>query len=171
MRSWLERVHAKASSWKLPVRVPVPNRDNLIAMGLMALAFGLMVGVALGPALGDSSNAGATAVPGVAAAVPETPLADEVAETGTEVPALGAPAGSEDSSSESTPESDETAFVPQDDAPSLDTSDPPADTYPFGTEPEEEYVVPEEKKNDNELPRSLPGTPLKGTVVSVGTNP
>ena len=51
MKDWFNRMGDKAASWRLPVVIPVPNRDNLIAMGLMALAFGLLVGFALGPLL------------------------------------------------------------------------------------------------------------------------
>ena len=62
MKDWFNRMGDKAASWRLPVVIPVPNRDNLIAMGLMALAFGLLVGFAIGPLLAPAGNAVAAVV-------------------------------------------------------------------------------------------------------------
>lgn len=90
---FLDGIRAKAASWQLPVRIPVPNRDNLIAMGLMALAFGLMVGVAIGPALGTASNAAAGIVSPFTAATPEEPATDIPSEDTTASVALSPPAG------------------------------------------------------------------------------
>ncbi len=169
--SRLGRVHARVSGWQLPVRIPVPNRDDLIAMGLMTLAFGLIIGVAIGPALGKFGNAGATVVPGVAATEAETPEADEVAGSGTGLPPLGAPAGSESPASKSIPPPDVTASVPSADPPP-DSSGIPADPEPDVPDTEDGYTPPEKRRNDDgNPPRALSGTPLKGTVVSQGTTP
>ena len=168
--SWAGRIQEKISSWQLPVRIPVPNRDNLIAIGLMALAFGLMVGVAIGPAMGSSSNAGATVATGQPSTVAETGTTDEVTTADADVPELGAPAGSEISSGDSSslPDSDQTALVPADDPTDTSTLPPPSDepVEPDTSEPD----PPENKGSKDKPPKSLPGTALKGTVVGQGTN-
>ncbi len=164
----LEGTRKKIGAWRLPWRIPVPNRDDLIAMGLMALAFGLMVGVAIGPGLGNSSNAGATVASGLPPAVTETPATDEIVLADPGAPVLGAPAGSETSTSGSLPDSDQAAFVPPLDDSSIT---PDASSDPAPVEPDaDEFIAPEKRTDPVDPPKSLPGSPLKGTVVSLGVN-
>lgn len=146
----------------------MPNRDNLIAMGLMALAFGLMVGVAIGPALGNSSNAGATVAAVPPATVAETPATDDTVAV-ADSPTLSAPAGSESLGSTSDSGSDGTTTASTGDG-SFD--DPAASPDPAPADPApDDSVAPEKEKNDPEdVPKSLPGSALEGTVVGLGTN-
>ncbi|MGK2954403.1 MAG: hypothetical protein ACSLFI_01865 [Solirubrobacterales bacterium] len=159
------RIQARVSSWQLPVRIPVPNRDNLIAMGLMALAFGLMVGVAIGPALGPSSNADATVVAPAPAAVPETPATDETVTEVADTPALGAPAGSDLPDSTGDPGSTTLASTGDDGFTTpTDIPDSPDPVYP-----DDDYVAPDTTpRAPDETPAGVTGTPLKATVVGVG---
>lgn len=78
-------------NWRLPVRYKVPPRNDLIAFALMALAFGLMVGLAIAPGWGNAGSTGPLiAIPG------EAPV-EETGTTGeTTVAAdLQPPAGAE----------------------------------------------------------------------------
>ena len=147
--------------------VPVPNRDNLIAMGLMALAFGLLVGFAIGPLLAPAGNAVAGIIaPAVAAPAEDTTTAT----TGTTDPAaegvaLQSPAGSESPASTTvadvTPSTSTTDIAPSTDTttdytPTPDPAAAPADQIdPAPADPD---PVPVEN-----------GSELKGTVV--GTQP
>lgn len=96
--------------WRLPVRYRVPPRNDLIAFALMALAFGLMVGLAIAPGWGNAGSFGPViSLPGEE--IPETGTTDTAA---AEVTAdLHPPAGGEAStvSSDST-DSPTTASVP-----------------------------------------------------------
>jgi hypothetical protein len=159
------RIRAKVAGWKLPVRIPVPNRDNLIAMGLMALAFGLMVGVAIGPALGSSSNAGATVVSPAPAASPETPTTGTTVADLSGAPALGAPAGG--TVSDSGGDTGGTGLASTGDDSFSSPSDLPDTSGPVDTG--DDYVAPvKEPKNPRETPAGVTGTPLEATVVGVG---
>ncbi|HTU15450.1 MAG TPA: hypothetical protein VMF31_09645 [Solirubrobacterales bacterium] len=166
--SFLSRIRDRASSWRLPVRIPVPNRDNLIAMGLMALSLGLMVGVAIGPALGAASNA----VAGIAAPVAAAPPAEPETEPATDQPVsdveLGSPAGSESSDS---------SMVSDDSGSSTglgDSSDPgPSDTgveYPSDDGVVEESPAKVETPEDPGDEKEVPGTELKGVTVGVDSD-
>ena len=143
---FFHRMRAKAASWQLPVRIPVPNRDNLIAMGLMALAFGLMVGVAIGPALGSASNAAQAVVSPFASATPEAPAEEEPEESTTSV-ALAAPAGGEPimTASNNEPDTssipDTTADVPVDDSSDIPVEEAPEDQLE-SDDPDEEETQP-----------------------------
>ena len=99
MKTWFKRMVDKAASWRLPVVIPVPNRDNLIAMGLMALSVGLLVGVAIGPLLGPAGSAVAGIVAPSATAPTEdtTTAATDTTEPAAEGVGLQSPAGSESS--------------------------------------------------------------------------
>ena len=167
MKDWFNRMGDKAASWRLPVVIPVPNRDNLIAMGLMALSFGLLVGFAIGPLLAPAGNAVAGIVAPAATAPPEdtTTAAAGTTDSASDAVALQSPAGSEppstttvaattpDTTSTNVPTSTDTTtdYTPTPDpaAAPTDQIDPaPADPDP----------VPVEN-----------GSELKGTVV--GTQP
>jgi len=163
------RFKAWLSSWRLPVRIPVPNRDNLIAMGLMSLAMGLIVGVAIGPGLGSAGNA----IAGIAAppvtSTPEEEVAEE--EVGNPDPVeLGTPAGSESlASTDSTGPS--TADTGIDDlgvpAPTPDVPDEPVD--PREPVPAND-IEPDPDTPIEDEPEAEDGTELKGAVVGVDTN-
>ncbi|MCB0860874.1 MAG: hypothetical protein KDB54_09505 [Solirubrobacterales bacterium] len=81
--------------WRLPVRYRVPPRNDLIAFALMALAFGLMVGLAIAPGWGNAGSA--RAIIGLPAE--ESPDTAATGDTGSTVAALQPPAGGEESSS------------------------------------------------------------------------
>lgn len=165
--SLFARIQQKAASWKLPVRIPVPNRDNLIAMGLMALSLGLMVGVAIGPALGAASNAVAGIAAPLAAAPPAEPDAEPVTDQPVSDVELGSPAGSDsgdssmvsDSSGSSGGLGDSSGSGSSDSGIDYSSDDNIVDENPAsienpdgsGDEPEEEAL----------------GTELKGATVSV----
>lgn len=160
------RIQEKASAWRLPVRIPVPNRDNLIAMGLMALAFGLMVGVAIGPALGAASNAVAGVVAPLAAAPPAEPETDTVTDDSPEGVELGSPAGSESGDSTTVADNPDSAdgFSDSSDG---DTSDPYVDS-PDVEEPADETPAKiETDPDDGEQEETPEGTELKGAVIGV----
>jgi hypothetical protein len=77
--------------WRLPVRYQVPPRNDLIAFALMALAFGLMVGLAIAPGWGEAGTTGP-----VIALPAEEPETGSTGETGPETVAdLQPPAGGE----------------------------------------------------------------------------
>lgn len=161
----LDRIWQKANSWRLPVRIPVPNRDNLIAMGLMALAFGLMVGVAIGPALGAFSNASPSIVVPGAATVAEPPAEETAPAEETTSVALSAPAGSETvtTAMNTNPGSDPVAETPAD-----------TPTY-VPTEPEPETPGPNDQLDSDDTEDGGDQVvdsdliELSGVVVGVGS--
>ena len=167
MKTWFNRMVDKAASWRLPVVIPVPNRDNLIAMGLMALSVGLLVGVAIGPLLGPAGSAVAGIVAPSATAPTEdtTTAATDTTNPAAEGVALQSPAGSESSSSTTvaaaTPDTTSTGIPASTDTttdyePTPDPAAAPTDQIdPAPADPD---PVPVEN-----------GSELKGTVV--GTQP
>jgi hypothetical protein len=92
----LEALGKQLGAWKgqleaarLPVRIEVPGRDELIAAGLATLAMGLVLGLAIGPGgAGPGSLLPAYAGPLAATA----PLIGEDGD-GSSLPTLGSPAG------------------------------------------------------------------------------
>ncbi len=85
--------------WRFPVRYRLPGKKDLAAYGLMALAFGLMVGIAIGPALSTVSSAAqviAGAAPTTTAPVSKPPDSGPGIE-------LGSPAGAGQSGAVSDP--------------------------------------------------------------------
>lgn len=165
--SLFSRIQEKASSWRLPVRVPVPNRDNLIAMGLMALSLGLMVGVAIGPALGAASNAVAGITAPLAAAPPAEPEAEPVTDQPVSDIELGSPAGS-DSASSSMVSDDSGSSGGFDDSSGSGSSDSGID-YSGGDDTIDENPATVETPPDDpgDEKEEVQGTELKGAVVGV----
>jgi hypothetical protein len=82
--------------WRLPWRIKVPERDELIAYAVATLAMGLVLGLAIGPGLGGADRILPIISPPVAA-VPTLPQEEGEADLPTALPPLGAPAGSETS--------------------------------------------------------------------------
>lgn len=79
----------RALAARLPVRIQVPGRDELIAAGLATLAMGLVLGLAIGPGgTGPGSLLPAYAAPFAATA----PIIGDDS-GGSELPTLGSPAG------------------------------------------------------------------------------
>ncbi len=92
----LEAVGNRLSQWKgqieaarLPVRIEVPGRDELIAAGLATLAMGLVLGLAIGPG-GTGPGSLLPAYAGPLASVAPL-LGDDSGESS--LPTLGSPAG------------------------------------------------------------------------------
>lgn len=71
---------------RLPVRVPLPSREELAAAGLSTLAVGLAIGLAIGPGI----NSGIF-MPAIAAPLAEA--TDDALDDEVPLPTLGAPAG------------------------------------------------------------------------------
>ncbi len=153
----------RAAAWRLPVRIPVPNRDNLIAMGLVALSLGLMVGVAIGPALGAASNAVAGVIAPAGPPAASEPTLDS---TSSEVQ-LGSPAGS-DSGNSTTVADTSGSPGDGDSAATSDSSytDPeyPSEEAPVEESPAKDETPPDEPDDAEEPP---PGIELKGAVLAV----
>ncbi len=82
------------AGWRLPWRIKVPERDELIAYAVATLAMGLVLGLAIGPGLGGADRILPIISPPVAA-VPTLPQEEGEADLPTALPPLGAPAGSE----------------------------------------------------------------------------
>ena len=170
MKRRYETLRARAAAWRLPVRIPVPNRDNLIAMGLMALAFGLMVGVAIGPALGAASNAVAGVVAPLAAAPPPAETEDTTLTDTADGVTLGSPAGSAVASSTTSTDS---SGRPGDGGGSSGfgsgsgyaSTDTPETDDGVNEEPAKIPSEPETPEPEPEEP--VEGTELKGVVVGV----
>ncbi len=75
---------------RLPIRLKVPERNDLIAFALATLAVGLMVGLAIGPMISGTASPITLLIPGTAGEEGET---GETTTTAL-VPPLGSPAGS-----------------------------------------------------------------------------
>lgn len=144
--------------WRFPVRYRLPDRRDLAAYGLMALAFGLMVGIAIGPALATVSGAaqviaGAQPAPAAAAGAepPDSP--------GYE---LGSPSGS--TGSDSAPTADPAPLEPAPTPVSVPAADPASEprsdptVYSDGGSDREGGDEPGEEADDG-------ATPLDGTVA------
>lgn len=159
---FIHEMKDRVAAWRLPVRIPVPNRDNLMAMGLMALSLGLMVGVAIGPALGAAGNA----VAGVIAPASPPAASEPILDSTTSDVQLGSPAGSD--SGNSTTVAD-TSGSP-DEADSSATSDvsEPEPEYPVEEPPADETPVKEETPDEpDDAEEPPPGIELKGAVLAV----
>lgn len=86
---WLGSLGEKVTSARFPVRIKVPNRDELIAAGLSTLALGLVLGLAIGPGFGGTGSI----LPAFAG--PLAPILPGISgDEGVELPTLQAPAGS-----------------------------------------------------------------------------
>lgn len=165
MKDFFNRMGDRAASWRLPVVIPVPNRDNLIAMGLMALAFGLLVGFAIGPLLAPAGNAVAGIIAPAATAPAEetTTAATGTTDSASDAVALRSPTGNAASSSSMTvadtaPATTSTDLTsPSDTAPTDYTSTPDPASAPsdqIDPAPADPDPVPVES-----------GSEFKGTVV------
>lgn len=156
------RVDSKKSRQphKLPVRIRVPERNDLIAYGLATLAMGLMIGLALSPFV-----RGSTSLPVIipSAIAPEGDAAEEtIADV---APALGSPAGSDTPP----PAGPEDTLVASNDVP---VSDPPAPVVedpdtPEAKEPEPTPATdpPEPTPDPDPVPEGK-GVPLSGVVLA-----
>lgn len=150
--------------WRLPVRYRVPPRNDLIAFALMALAFGLMVGLAIAPGWGNAGSKG----PVIALPAGEPPAASDGGEDeSTASVSLQPPAGGEGSSSDLTGEPQPAA---QDSAPTTSlTTDVGPDTEapdetPTPESPSKDYADPPPKEDPGE--EVEPGPSMTATVVA-----
>lgn len=146
--------------FRLPFRVKVPERDELIAFALATLAVGLMVGLAIGPMVNGAARIIPVIIPG--------PAVDDgtvEGETVAAAPPLGSPAGS-----------DLAGGAGPDDGSTL-VSDPIGEPVAAAVEePDEPVSAPEPTNNSEPAPRgeNPPETPrpepegalLSGTVLA-----
>ncbi|MBN8866229.1 MAG: hypothetical protein J0H98_01625 [Solirubrobacterales bacterium] len=146
-------------NWRLPVRYKVPPRNDLIAFALMALAFGLMVGLAIAPGWGNADPTG----PVVALPAQEATTADS---GDTAVPLVAAdlqpPAGAEPSDASGGPDPSSTPSGTPVSDPGPDTSGDPAPSDP-APPADDDYKDPPEK--DPPADESDDGPALIATVV------
>ncbi|MBN8870140.1 MAG: hypothetical protein J0H66_09710 [Solirubrobacterales bacterium] len=103
--------------WRLPVRYQVPPRNDLIAFALMALAFGLMVGLAIAPGWGEAGPTGP--VIALPAEQPETGSTGPEAVADLQPPAGGGSTAETDSGNDLTASS-----ATNTDGPDLTSTDP-----------------------------------------------
>jgi hypothetical protein len=153
--------------WRLPWKVKVPERDELIAYALATLAMGLVLGLAIGPGLGGADRLLPILSPPVAA-VPALPEEDSGADLPTTLPPLGAPAGSE---AKVLPQASPVPAPPP--APvtvATATAPAPAAPVPLPDEPPEPPPAPAPAPDPVPVPPPGPGDEealtLKGTVLA-----
>lgn len=141
--------------WRFPARYRVPDRRDLAAYALMTLAFGLMVGIAIGPALGAAGNAG-QAIAGTLA--PEPPAAGPAA-AGPRF-TLGPPSAGSVATGEAPDE-------PADPGPAPAPADPPAPAPASPSDPAEPDRFAADPEPDDPVadPAPEPGSPLSGVAV------
>ena len=148
--------------WRLPVRYKVPPRNDLIAFALMALAFGLMVGLAIAPGWGNAGSTGPViALPGGESAETGT-----TGDTATEVAAeLQPPAGGEVTKVANTDGGSTTSLADSTTNTTTDLTglDDPEPEAPAEETPEEPYGNPPAEEPVPESPD--PGPALTATVV------
>lgn len=153
----------RVREWRLPVRYRVPPRNDLIAFALMALAFGLMVGLAIAPGWGNAGSNG----PIITLPPPESVDTGATGDTGTTtVASLQPPAGGESAPTSDSTSSGDTSSIPDLDT-GTDTSSDLADTEPDPEpDPENAYTDPPPDPVDPDpAPDPQPG--LIATVVGV----
>lgn len=148
---------------RLPFRVKVPERNELIAFALATLAVGLMVGLAIGPMITGSASPITLLIPGTTADEGES----EETTTTAVVPPLGSPAGSAGGGQTDT---GQTTVVS---APAPVVVEAPAPEVPVEVPvpedpPAEPAAVPDEKDPDPDPdPEPEPdGVLLEGTVLA-----
>lgn len=150
---------------RLPFRVQVPDRNDLIAYALATLAVGLMVGLAIGPMVSGAASVTTLIIPGTT----EPEAKGTVTETVAMVPSLNSPAGSEAPTSSgggSTLVSDPAPASPPDPV-DVPTDDSAADDYSEPVPPPDEPKPdPEPEKPDPEPEPEPEGVLLEGTVLA-----
>lgn len=153
---------APNGGWKLPIRVRVPERDELLAMSLATLAVGLILGLAIGPGLGNAGRVLPIISPQLAQ-IPITPEVSDESSPESSLPVLAAPAGSDSATVQGAPAPVALASVP--DAPSAPVE--PAPEVPAATPP----AVPAEPEDAAPPPDPVPqGLPVAGTVLAASVN-
>jgi len=153
--------------WRLPVRIRVPERDELLAMALATLAVGLVLGLAIGPGLGSAGRI----LPIISPPLAQIPTSPEVSDGGggqeSTLPVLSAPAGSE---STPAPAPALPAPVPVTVAATPVTPDAAPDPVPEEP-PATAPRVPQDPSNPGPDPEPAPeGLPVAGTVLAASVN-
>lgn len=151
---------------RLPFRLKVPERNDLIAYALATLAMGLMVGLAIGPMV----NGAAKIVPIIIAPLPGGEEETEVTGTVVDVPALQSPAGSDSGGNGNTNSSEQTLVAAED--PVVEVTVPDSSDDPPPADPKSEYREPKDEEPDPDPtpdpdPEPEPeGVELTGTVLA-----
>ncbi|MEX0620600.1 MAG: hypothetical protein WD181_03380 [Solirubrobacterales bacterium] len=149
--------------WRLPVRIRVPERDELLAMALATLAMGLVLGLAIGPGLGSAGRV----LPIIAGPLAQIPAATDSSADGnsdTTLPVLSAPAGSDSAASGSpAPAGSQTVAAVTPDFTSVEPAPEEPVTTTSGAPPE----TPEPDPAPEPAPETLP---LAGTVLASSVN-
>ncbi|MDQ5893864.1 MAG: hypothetical protein QG596_125 [Actinomycetota bacterium] len=151
---------------RLPFRLKVPERDELIAYALATLAMGLMIGLAIGPIV----NGAAKVTPIIIAPLPGAEEETEVTGTVADVPALQSPAGSDSGENGNSNSSEETLVASEDPVgevtiPDADESPPPTDPKSEYREPKDEDPAPDPSPDPDPEPEPE-GVELTGTVLA-----
>jgi|GEM_PF-1252535 len=148
--------------WRLPVRIRVPERDELLAMALATLAVGLVLGLAIGPGLGTAGRV----LPVISAPLAQLPITPEVSDESspeTTLPVLAAPAGSDPGAAPIplAPAPVTLAAVPV-------TPEAPPDPAPASPSPSSSPAPPD---TPDPAPPAVPdGLPISGTVLASSVN-
>ena len=124
---------------RLPFRLKVPERNELIAYALATLAMGLMVGLAIGPMV----NGAAKIVPIIIAPLPGGEEETEVTGTVADVPALQSPAGSDSGGDGNTNPGEQTLVATED--PVVEVTVPDSSDDPPPADPKSEYREPKDE--------------------------
>ena len=160
-------VWERIRDWRLPVRYKVPPRNDLIAFALMALAFGLMVGLAIAPGWGNAGSARAV----IGLPTEEADDSGATGVTGTTVAALQPPAGGESTSTGNGGGAGSTPVTPSGDSTvtstpittGTDTGDDGSDTPTTPTDNNDNYSDPPASEEPSDPGDEEPG--LSATVV------
>ena len=151
---------------RLPFRLKVPERNELIAFALATLAMGLMVGLAIGPMV----NGAAKIVPIIIAPLPGGEEETEVTGTVADVPDLQSPAGSDSGGNGNTNPGEQTLVATED--PVVEVTIPDSSDDPPPADPKSEYREPKDEEPDPDpTPEPDPepepeGVELTGTVLA-----
>ncbi len=153
---------------RLPVRIRVPERDELLAMGLATLAVGLVLGLAIGPGLGTAGRIFPVITPQVAQ-VPIDPLVDDSEDSTDILPVLAAPAGSDSGGGSSTaPAPAPTTLAAAPVAPAPVPEPVPVEPPPSPAPP----PTPDPAPTPDPTPTEPEGQtlPISGTVLAASVN-
>lgn len=155
---------APTGGWRLPVRIRVPERDELLAMALATLAVGLVLGLAVGPGLGNAGRI----LPIISAPFAQVPISPGINGGDSQqdtLPVLSAPAGSDagETPIPAVPDTDTDTVAIVAAAPDVPTEPTPEDP---STNTSQVPPVPQEPAPEPELE----GLPLTGTVLASSVN-
>lgn len=153
-----------AGGLRLPVRIRVPERDELLAMALATLAVGLVLGLAIGPGLGTAGRV----LPVISTPLAQLPITPEVSDESSPqatLPVLAAPAGS-GSGAAATPLAPAPAPVTLAAAPV--TPEAPPDPAPVSPSPASSPTPP--NTTDPAPTPVADGLPIAGTVLASSVN-